>query len=163
MARRTYTDEDRARVRLHLELSQGNVKRTARETGIPITTVREWKRAWEEKGVPEPVAEAAERQAGEFAERAEHARDIALEKWIEQVNAGTVSARDLMVGIGILTDKLNLAKGLATNRTEQVKKLELPKAEELADFAQAALAAARTRAIEIDEADIRELPPGEPA
>ena len=42
MARRSYSDEQRAEAMAALDANGGNVKRTARETGIPGTTIKGW-------------------------------------------------------------------------------------------------------------------------
>lgn len=117
--RRKYTDEDRARVYTALTINQGNIKRSARETGVPVATVRLWKRNWEEDGPSKEVALLAEDQATKFVAEAEIARDLALAQWRGLVEEGKVAARDLMTGVGVLTDKIHTARGLSKGGSSQ--------------------------------------------
>jgi transcriptional regulator of acetoin/glycerol metabolism len=48
-ADRAYPEAAKAEVRGVLEAHGGNVKRTARETGVPVTTVRQWRDEWRER------------------------------------------------------------------------------------------------------------------
>lgn len=157
--RSTYRDEDKAAVLAVLAANGGNIKRTARETGIPITTVRRWS----SPGSTPPPAEKVQEAVDEFVKRAEAIREMALVKLESAVAAGEVSARDLITVIGVLDDKLTRAKGLPTQRTEHQH--ALPSREELQDVIGGAIAgmiqAAERRddEIVIDEADVVEIAP----
>lgn len=155
MARRTYSEEDKARVFVVLATNQGNVKRTARDTGIPISTVRSWKVEWEETGTP-PLPEVVEVAAGEFLDDAERVRAKALIELERKIPDATPSA--LVATVGMLTDKIQVVKGLATSRQEHTH--ALPPAEEMAktlsEAFSAAIEAARTRDADIVEADLIE-------
>lgn len=118
MARRVYTDEDRAKVKAHLDANDGNVKRTARELDMPIMTVRDMKKKWEMEGLPAVVEAALPAAREEFVENATRIRDASLLKYGEAVEAGKVNPKDLLLGVGILTDKVRLVSGQATSRTE---------------------------------------------
>lgn len=158
--RRTYNEEDRARVFVALTVNDGNVKRTSRDVDVPIATVRMWKKDWE-KSPPSPeIISAAGAQAEAFVADATRARDKALREWEAKVDAGEVDAKTLLVGVGILTDKINLAKGLATSRTESSRsQLDPAEIRELAAGAvQGALRAAIERQQEIEEADWEPAP-----
>lgn len=140
-----------------LTVNQGNMKRTARDTGIPESTLRVWRSEWEESGPPDTalVAEAA----GEFIDRAEQVRDKALAEMERKIPDATPSA--LVAMVGMLTDKIAMARGLATSRSETVH--SLPPAEEIAKTLsavfQGALAAAQSRAEDIIDAEIVEQAP----
>lgn len=151
--RKTYTDDDRGRVFLALTVNQGNVKRTARELNMPPATVRKWKATWEKEGVPATITEAAEAQAEVFVADASRARDKALMQWEAKVDDGEVAARDLMTGIGVLTDKINIVRGLAkTGETKPA--IEPAHMRELArGLFQGAWDAAQEREQVIQEAD----------
>lgn len=114
-----YSDEDKARVHLSLQVHDGQVKPTARDTGIPISTVRLWKQQWERDGVPEAVSMALTEAKDEFVKNASRVRDKALER-LEQVIEHSDKPRDLATVVGILDDKLTRAKGMPTSRTENV-------------------------------------------
>lgn len=157
MARATYTDEQRARAYVVLTTNQGNIKRTARDTSLPESTIRRWRDEWEEDGPPDTslVAEAT----GDFVQEAERVRDAALAEMERKIPAATPSA--LVAMVGMLTDKIALARGLATSRSETVH--SLPPAEEIARtlgaVLQGALAAAQSRSEDIIDAEIVEQAP----
>jgi hypothetical protein len=110
--KQTYSDDDKGRVFFALTVNQGNVKRTHRDTGVPISTIRGWKKEWEAEGPSTEVALAAGEQAETWLVDADRVRNKALAAYEDKVDAGEVSARDLMTGFGILSDKMNAAKGL---------------------------------------------------
>lgn len=159
MARRVYSDEDRARAFVALTTNGGNIKRTVRDTGIPESTLRGFIRDWEENGPPADVGKIAE-IAGEFVEDATRVRDKALAELERKIPDAKPS--ELVATVGMLSDKINMAKGLATSRSETVH--ALPPAEDVAQVLgaalQAALVAARERDVEIIDAEVvAELPP----
>lgn len=153
--RSSYSESDKARVFVALTANDGNVKRTARETGVPENTVRRWKKEFE---TAPPSAEAVEIEAAEHTDVLEHARNEALLELRKKIP--TMSGKDLGIVYGILSDKLRLIQGLATERTETVH--ALPSAEEIALagklLAQGALEAAKERQSELQAADLREQP-----
>lgn len=160
MARNVYTDKDRARVALTLQANEGNIRRTARETGVPVMTVGDWKRHWDREGYPEAIQEALPMVREEFLEEAETVRWMMLSRLRDKIESGEGSVRDLMTGIGILTDKIHVMKGLATSRTETVHtNAPDPKefAKELAQFVAKTVDDANIRNSEIEDADWEEV------
>lgn len=158
MPPKTYSEEDRASVYVVLVSNEWNVKRTARETGVPEQTVRRWKNDFQENGPPmvEELAEAA----GDFIEQAETTRWKAIRVLDHKIKDAKPS--ELITVIGVLTDKIDRARGLALNRVEH--QLALPPPEEMAAQLGAALqgvlAAATKRQAEIIDAEVvHELPP----
>lgn len=132
MSRATYTGADKAQVYVVLTTNEGNVKRTARDTGVPENTVRRWKKEWAENGPPS--TEEVERAVGEFLDEAVEVRGMALEVVrlkLELLVKDPESAKvgELTTLIGVLDDKITRASGLATSRTEHVHRL--PSGEEL--------------------------------
>lgn len=117
-ARRHYTDEDRAKVKLALDMNDGNIKRTARETGVAISTVRDWKTAWEKGGVPAVIEDALPAVRDEFVETTTRVRDKALRVAEEKLDADRTTAKDAAWIAAVLTDKIRLAQGQPTSRTE---------------------------------------------
>jgi transposase-like protein len=152
MARRVYTDEDKAAAFVVWKANSNNVKRTARETGVPISTVRRWTLEWEREGPPD--TSLVEVAVGDFLSDAERVRHKALNALEEKIPDATPSA--LVATVGMLTDKIHVVKGIATSRQETVHKL--PPAEEIAKTLStafsAAIEAARARDADIVEADI---------
>lgn len=142
-----YQDSDRQMVYAGLAVSGGNVRRTARDTGYPEQTVRDWKKRWEAEGAPEVVASGAVPIVDQFYEKARTLRDLLLVKLEERIAADDITTKDVITSIGILTDKIRLIEGLPTNRTENVSKGMSP--EELGaaigSLAKGALEAAKER------------------
>lgn len=115
--RSKFDDHDRARVANALALNDGNIKRTARDTGIAESTVRDWKREWEKNGVPQEIVLAQTDENEKFVKDAVRVRDKYLSKLEELVDSAD-KVRDVATVIGILDDKVTRAKGLPTSRTE---------------------------------------------
>lgn len=159
-SRRTYTDDDKGRVFAALTINEGNATRTARELGIPKPTVVKWKHEWLQKGPSQEIALAAEQHVEQFIEDATRARDLALKQWEDKVRDGEVAARDLMTGVGVLTDKLNAAKTLKP--AEQKEQISPAHMRELArGLIEGAVSMAKQREDEIIEADYEEVVPDE--
>lgn len=156
-----YTDEDKASIFVALSANDGNVKRTARETGLPVSTVRRWRDEWESG--EEPSLEAVEVAVGDFLEQAVTTRDLALQVLKEKVP--DAKPGELVNIIGMLDDKITRAKGLADRRVEHVH--SLPSAEEireaLSGFAAGMHDAAIQRQADVTDAELREQPRGLPA
>jgi transposase-like protein len=153
--RSKYSDDDRARVNASLTITDGNVRKTARETGMPITTVRDWKREWERAGVP-AVVEAKTTQAIEqFVAEATDVRAIALAR-LKEVLPHETKAKDLAVIVGIMDDKVRLATGKPTSISQN--QTGLPAPEEVralfAGYALGALESTRRRTEDILAADV---------
>lgn len=129
--RRVYTEHDQALVAVTYQTNNGNLRRTARDTGIPVTTIRDWTRKWEAEGYPEPVEAAVPAVRESFLEEAELVRNLMVRRLQEKVQRGEASTRDLITGIGVLTDKINVLRGMATSRTETLQ-VVLPDTQELA-------------------------------
>lgn len=155
--RTTYTEQDKARVYVVLTANDGNIKRTARETGVPESTVRNFKREFETNP---PSAEAVETEvvSGDYVTELETVRREVLTALRKEIPH--MKGQQLAVTLGILDDKLTRARGLATERTEHVHTLPSPEELALAGqmLASGAIEAARRRQEEIAEAEIREQP-----
>lgn len=155
--RATYSDADKAKVYVALTANDGNVKRTARETGVAESTVRNWKREFE-KNPPSQELVETEVKTGDYVADLESARDEALIELRKKIP--TMTGSQLGVVYGILEDKLTRARGLATERTEHVHTLPSPEELALAGqmLAKGAIEAARQRQQEIHESELREQP-----
>ena len=163
MAKRSYTDSERAAVHAALSASNGNIKRSARETNIPISTVRDWKTTWEREGFPEELQKVYEQVVEDIVDSLQRVRDKALLDLERQIDDKSLKGRDLIIAVGMLTDKIRLYKGEATSRSES--RVQLPQPEELRElmtgFFTEAVVTAQERAVEIDDADWEALPPRE--
>lgn len=166
--RTTYTDDELARLYVALTANEGNVKRTARDTGVPESTVRKYRDQWEREGPPH-VGDV-ESAVADFTTNAERVRDKALLAIEEKIPGAKVG--ELTTLVGVLDDKIQRARGLAIGRVEHVH--TLPPAEEikavLGAVFQGSLEAAAQRESEIVDAEIisveeqapKALPAGRP-
>ena len=125
MARR-YGEEDRAAVYLALQVNEGNVARTHRDTGVPEQTVRDWKGQFEKDGPPN--LEVVSELHTDFLTTAERVRDKLIENYEKALDNGKISPDKMPIHIGILTDKVQLLKGMATSRSEGTVALPSPQA-----------------------------------
>jgi transposase-like protein len=164
MGRRTYSDSDRALVFTELEVNDGNIKRTARNLGIPVSTIRYFKDQWQKEGelvLPSGVQAALPAILEERVEGMERVQGKMLVKIEEGVDEGTIKGKDLLTGFGIFTDKIRALKGLDSKKVEHT--FELPNPEEVralfGGVVQELVGAARDRAAEIEDA---EWEPAEP-
>jgi transposase-like protein len=160
-ARATYTDADKARVYVVLASNDGNVKRTSRETGVPENTVRRWKKEFEESP---PTTDLVQEAVGDFvgdADRVRHKALLAIEK---KIDSGDAKVGELNNTVGILTDKIDRARGLDVKRVEHEHKLDPSSVREaLVGFMQDMHQMSTAREVEIVEAEVVEqaaLPKG---
>jgi transposase-like protein len=152
-----YSDEERGNVYLTLTTNDGNVKRTARDTGVPESTVRLWKKEWERGGPPDAVVDHAAHEADTFLVKARATRDKALAIMEEKLPEARVS--ELNAVVGTLDDKITRAESIR-NRPEgdEPKSIDARAAGQLlAGFVEQALAASQER-----QASIREVTENKP-
>lgn len=135
-------------------MSGGLVKRAAKETGVPEQTVRNWKRRWDVEGLPESIGKELDTKVlPDFVTQALRVRDLALTKIEEVIPEATIkNLPALGTIVGILEDKVRMAQGLATSRTEVTH--SLPSPEEMRTLAQSYAQGAVSAALERDEAII---------
>ena len=134
MPGRTYTDEERAAVKAELTINDGNVKRTARQTGVPVGTIRSWVTMWGRSESPVGLSEMMDEQAEDFVSAAEEVRADALT--VLHAKLPVAKPGELITVIGVLTDKIDRARGLATRHITEVA---LPSPEAIRDTLNAAL------------------------
>lgn len=169
--RRTYTDRDKAVVYAELAVNEGNIKRTARNTGIDVSAVRRWKNEWEMNGVPESVQEEVAPIVSDFMSDAIRIRGKLLLR-IEQIldSGDKATLPQISTALGIISDKIRAYENLT--QTQKVEhSFQLPPAEELKELFSGMIVgmslAARERAAEIDAIEepitttYRELPVAE--
>jgi transposase-like protein len=163
--RQQYTDQAKAAAFAQLEMNDGNVKRTARDLGLPISTLRRWRDDWEmAKNLP--AAEDLILATGDFLEDAERVRNLSLRVLEEKLLAGQGTVAQVATVLGVLDDKIARARGLADRVTEH--KITLPSRDEIVaaldGLRQGAIAAAVERDEVIVEAELAEpkaLPSGQ--
>jgi transposase-like protein len=161
MARRVYTEKDQARVAVILQGTEGNIKRTAREAGVAVSTVRGWRDKWEKEGYPEAIEEAMPEARSDYLLDLKEIVALATDRLKETLRApGTkISAKDLAWVTGVFVDKIRIIEGMATTRHETVH--ALPAAAEMRDqlrgFLVEIVEAADIRQAEVIDAGLGEV------
>lgn len=170
--KRSYTDKEKGWVLAQLELNDGNVKGTARITGVPWETIRTWKRLEDKrargvvdaklKPLPKEVVEFKEKSLGGFIDQAEIVRDAAMEKLkvlIPQATVGNIAALSNLTMA--LSDRIDRAKGIVTGDVVEHRHTHAPSDEwvkALAEYAAASRQDALDREQEIIDVDVVEQP-----
>jgi hypothetical protein len=117
-----YSDEQRAAVLAVLKSNGGNVSRTARETGVPASTIQTWR----DNADTLPPHEVREQNRLSLADLIRAELDAIFE--IMPGKREDADYKTLGTVVGILTDKLALLDGGVTSRVDvNVRNLpELP-------------------------------------
>lgn len=155
MSKRTeWTDEDKAAAYVIWISNDKNIRATARQCGIGHTTIAYWVKQWEKDGPPERLDDKIRANAYEFVHHASSVREQAMKKLEELIPEAEIKQLGtLATVVGIMDDKIRLAQGLATKRTETVH--TLPTKEEMKElmggFADSLVSAAEDRASEVVE------------
>ena len=152
-----WSDDDKAAAYVIWVSNDKSIRRTARETGIAATTVGYWARQWEKDGPPAGVSDKLEAAAHDFISHASRIRKNAMEKLeelIPQAESKQLSA--VATVVGIMDDKIRLASGLATKRTENT--YVLPNRDDMkqlmSGFVDGLVSAAESRASEIIDGEV---------
>lgn len=112
--RRTYTDQEKEHA-IATYVTNGNLSKTSRETGVPISTLR----GWLAEQPPEKVQEARAEAQAEFVRKAWDAVTAHVLHLQDKVVIAETTARDSATIVGILIDKLQLVTGKPTTIQEQ--------------------------------------------
>jgi len=118
-----YTEQQRADALIALEANRGNIKQTAIQLGIGEATLHRWIDENSDNGdIKSNIAVATQEllptTRGEFINRLTRLRDKHLEHL--ENNYQDLTARETVVSLGILIDKVELLEGNATSRTAVV-------------------------------------------
>ena len=118
-----YTEQQRADALIALEANRGNIKQTANQLGIGEATLHRWIDENSENGdIKSEIALAATELIPStregFITRLTNLRDKHLEHL--ENNYTDLTARETVVSLGILIDKVELLEGNATSRTAVV-------------------------------------------
>ena len=152
-----WSDDDKASVYVVWVANDKNVRRTSRETGVAQTTLRYWVSEWEESGPPSDVADKVADKVEEFVTRASRIRNSAMDKIEDLIPEAEIKQLGTLGTIvGIMDDKIRLASGLATKRTETVH--TLPSRDDMkalmGGFVDGLVGAAESRATEIVDGEV---------
>jgi transposase-like protein len=108
MSKRRYSDDERAACLAALAANGGNVERTAREVGVPKTTLQQWA-----TGARHPEAtQMSETKKPELADLFEDLARKAL--GVSRRGIRSLKADKAAVVAGIATDKMRLLRGQST-------------------------------------------------
>lgn len=123
---REYTAEQIAETLAALAANGGNISRTSATTGIPRKTISEWRDGTWRKDVTPALVEKKKRDLGDTIERLALRLCDVVSRRVKKAskaakNSGDAkdqdSAKELLVGLGIVVDKLLLLRGEATSIT----------------------------------------------
>lgn len=145
-----------------LQVNSGNIARSARDTGVPQSTVRDWRDTWErDGGAPEHIIHLAANAAADVVLDLTRVRDKAIAELERMIDSGEVKPAQLVATIGMSEDKIRLAKGLATSRSETVHSLPDPETlrEQLQSYVLETLATTDKRDADINEGEGAEIIP----
>ena len=107
--RRRYSDDERAACLAALVANGGDVRKTARQVGVPETTLRQWKHR---DRAPVSAEKSAQKKA-ELADIFEAiARDALAAVTPEKIALANV--QQLLVSAGVATDKMRLLRNQPT-------------------------------------------------
>lgn len=133
MAKSKFDSKAKAAAYVAYIANDKNEKKTSRELGIPHSTFRYWVRQWDKHGPPDDAAGELTDQVFTFVDQATKIRSAALDKLAELIPQAEVKQLSAIATVvGIMDDKIRLASGLATKRTENT--YVLPNKEELKDL-----------------------------
>lgn len=111
--RRQWTDEEKAEILAALDANGGNVKRTARQCGVAVSTLRGWAKG---RGTNAGVSKLRPQKRGELADALE---DIAWQViGLLPSKLECAEVRELSTLLGVSLDKLLVLRGQPNNRTE---------------------------------------------
>lgn len=136
--RRNWTHEDKVRILARLEIHNGNIKRTARENGMPPSTLRKWRD--EELENPNPVTqEILNKTVDMFKAETEDiihltlslAKKGLIQRQSDDKDITLREVKDLLTSMAITYDKLNLHEGKPTARVESSNQINTEEIKEV--------------------------------
>lgn len=137
MERRRYSDVDKATALAVLDANGGNMKKTATQIGIPLSTLKEWR----DGRVNDDVAELRNVKRDEISTRLKEIVHLLIDAIPGKIPEA--SLQQITTSIGIAVDKAQLLEGSATERTEVIDNIS---DDERANRVAAILERARARA-----------------
>lgn len=114
MARRRYSDEERANALAALAANGGNVEKTARELTIPETTLRQWA-----NGHCHPEAtQLSERKKGPLSDHLETVAYALAGDLSDPERRKNAKFSEVAVAFGIVVDKMQVLRGQPSSISE---------------------------------------------
>ena len=117
--KRRYSEDDKATTLAVLQSCNGNVTRTARETGIPAATISKWR---DGKHINESVTEMCDIKKEELSDVFEHVARLYINRALSDEVIGETKGKDAIIGAATAVDKMLLLRGAPTaiNQTTQM-------------------------------------------
>ena len=109
--RKSYSEDDKSTTLAFLEANRGNVRATARQTGISRNTIQYWATGG---GINAQVAEVSAIKKGNLAALWEAEAQAALKQATLIRQSGDTTYRDVITAAAIATDKARLLRGSIT-------------------------------------------------
>lgn len=110
MARRQYSDAEKAESLAALDANGGNVSKTARDLGLPRKTLAQWAA---DRHIHQDVAELRQEKKIDLAARLEQIARQLAEAMPEKM--ATANLQQVATSMGIAIDKMQLLRGQPTN------------------------------------------------
>lgn len=105
-----YSDKEKATVLAALDANEGNVALTARQSGVPDSTLRGWAKG---RGTPAEIAELREHKKEELSERLEAIAHQLVDALPGKI--GEASLQQTATSLGITIDKMQILRGGPTD------------------------------------------------
>jgi len=111
MAKRIYSDQEKAAYLLALKANGGNLKRTSRETGVPLATLFHWRQG---DGVNSDVSDIANQKAESLAEKFERVANLLVDRLAGFIDHERTTLSMVATAAGIAVDKARLLRNEPT-------------------------------------------------
>lgn len=118
MAKRQYSDNDKATALAALDANSGNLKLTARELGIPASTLQRWR----DGQVNDDVTVLRTYKKDELAERLVEIAHQLIDAAPDKVKGANL--QQIFTSLGIAIEKIQLLEGEPTERSEVIDPLD---------------------------------------
>lgn len=105
---RNYSDAEKAKTLATLDLCNGNLSETSRRTGVPLTTILDWR----DGKIPDDVSELRDNKRRELADRFEDLAHLYITQATNTFDAS--KGTQAITGAGIAVDKMRLLRGEST-------------------------------------------------
>lgn len=105
---RRYSDHDKAKALIALDLNGGNVKYTAQQINIPRKTLSQWNNGH----IPDDVASIRHNKTKDLADKFEDLAHLYISQAVDTVDKA--NGTNAITGAGIAVDKMRLLRGEST-------------------------------------------------
>ncbi len=130
-AKRQYSESDKATALALLAANAGNITRTARETGFPATTLRQWR---DGEHINEEVTLLRDQKKEELADLFERVARLYLDRALAPDTVSETKGKDAVIAAATAIDKMQLLKGAPTAINQNTYLTDEQKAKKLAEI-----------------------------